>query len=269
MVRGREPTTTPSATGTPGKTPGPTARSPTIGSASSAAVLGPGTKPPRNTTTTRFCRAAGPQLASSRSASGHVCRHALLAGPRCGRLSSRRVWHLIKDAACRDNPPNPDHHPGDIPYNALFPAYSTDSRRCRRSCPRCARWWIVPRTRAEWGNIPPPPTLGRVLRSVRERRAFAVQFPAHHLALERTAHLRGHQRIRRRTRRNAWPNWVLGNHDQPRIASRVGVVQERSPPCYCSRCAALPRCITAMRSACATACSHPRSFRIPRARTSA
>jgi alpha-glucosidase len=26
---------------------------------------------------------------------------------------------------------------------------------------------------------------------------------------------------------NAWPNWVLGNHDQPRITSRVGIQQAR------------------------------------------
>ena len=26
---------------------------------------------------------------------------------------------------------------------------------------------------------------------------------------------------------DAWPNWVLGNHDQPRIAHRVGVRQAR------------------------------------------
>src|SRR5262245_58551382 len=26
---------------------------------------------------------------------------------------------------------------------------------------------------------------------------------------------------------NGWPNWVLGNHDRPRIASRVGIAQAR------------------------------------------
>jgi alpha-glucosidase len=26
---------------------------------------------------------------------------------------------------------------------------------------------------------------------------------------------------------NAWPNWVLGNHDQPRVASRIGSAQAR------------------------------------------
>ena len=25
----------------------------------------------------------------------------------------------------------------------------------------------------------------------------------------------------------AWPNWVLGNHDRPRVATRVGVAQAR------------------------------------------
>ena len=25
----------------------------------------------------------------------------------------------------------------------------------------------------------------------------------------------------------AWPNWVLGNHDKPRIAARVGAAQAR------------------------------------------
>src|SRR6202000_2702526 len=27
--------------------------------------------------------------------------------------------------------------------------------------------------------------------------------------------------------RGGWPNWVLGNHDKPRIGSRVGVAQAR------------------------------------------
>ena len=29
-----------------------------------------------------------------------------------------------------------------------------------------------------------------------------------------------------------WPNWVLGNHDRPRVATRVGPDQAESPPCY-------------------------------------
>ena len=26
---------------------------------------------------------------------------------------------------------------------------------------------------------------------------------------------------------NAWPNWVIGNHDQPRITSRIGIHQSK------------------------------------------
>ncbi|MFP3534616.1 alpha-amylase family glycosyl hydrolase, partial [Burkholderia sp. SIMBA_042] len=26
---------------------------------------------------------------------------------------------------------------------------------------------------------------------------------------------------------HAWPNWVLGNHDNPRVASRLGAAQAR------------------------------------------
>jgi alpha-glucosidase len=33
--------------------------------------------------------------------------------------------------------------------------------------------------------------------------------------------------------RGRWPNWVLGNHDRPRVASRVGPDQAGSPRCCC------------------------------------
>ena len=36
------------------------------------------------------------------------------------------MWHLIKDAAFRDNPPNPDYRAGEPPYRRLLPLYSAD-----------------------------------------------------------------------------------------------------------------------------------------------
>ena len=33
--------------------------------------------------------------------------------------------------------------------------------------------------------------------------------------------------MRRRFRRAAWPNWVLGNHDRPRVAAKRGQAQAR------------------------------------------
>ncbi|RYZ49212.1 MAG: alpha-amylase, partial [Sphingobacteriales bacterium] len=36
------------------------------------------------------------------------------------------MWHMIKDAAFRDNPANPDYQPWQATYEQLFPVYSTD-----------------------------------------------------------------------------------------------------------------------------------------------
>jgi hypothetical protein len=36
------------------------------------------------------------------------------------------IWHLIKDAALRDNPPNPNYQKGKPPNEALIPLYTTD-----------------------------------------------------------------------------------------------------------------------------------------------
>ncbi len=47
----------------------------------------------------------------------------------------------------------------------------------------------------------------------------------------------------------AWPNWVLGNHDQHRVATRVGPARRASPTCCCSPCAARPPATTATKSA--------------------
>ena len=54
----------------------------------------------------------------------------------------------------------------------------------------------------------------------------AVQLPAHHVALEGTA-TAAVSEYEGSLPPGAWPNWVLGNHDQPRIASRIGLLQAR------------------------------------------
>jgi alpha-glucosidase len=36
------------------------------------------------------------------------------------------IWHLLKDALFRDNPPNPDFGPGQPPHRAVVPLYTTD-----------------------------------------------------------------------------------------------------------------------------------------------
>ena len=61
-----------------------------------------------------------------------------------------------------------------------------------------------------------------------ERRAPAVQLPADPARRGMRATVgAAHRRVRSALPPGAWPNWVLGNHDSPRIASRVGPAQAR------------------------------------------
>ena len=56
----------------------------------------------------------------------------------------------------------------------------------------------------------------------------AVQLPADHAPLGRRARSPDRSTdYEAALPRDGWPNWVLGNHDQPRIASRVGAAQAR------------------------------------------
>ena len=49
------------------------------------------------------------------------------------------IWHLIKDAQFRDNPPNPDFRDGDPPYRRLLPLYSADRPEVHEVVARLAR----------------------------------------------------------------------------------------------------------------------------------
>jgi alpha-glucosidase len=138
------------------------------------------------------------------------------------------LWHLIKDAAFRDNPPNPDYHPGEIPYNALIPAYSTDQPEVHE---------IVQEMRTLVDQYTERVLIGEIYLPIR-------QLVAYYGPADNGAHLPFNFQLitlpwdARRIAAaiseyegalppQAWPNWVLGNHDQPRLASRVGMAQVR------------------------------------------
>jgi alpha-glucosidase len=138
------------------------------------------------------------------------------------------LWHLIKDEAFRDNPPNPDYRPEQPPYEALNPAYSTDQPEVHE---------IVREMRALLDHYRERVLIGEVYLPV-------GRLVAYYGTNENGAHLPFNfqlitlpwnaQRIAAAISEyegalppQAWPNWVLGNHDQPRIASRVGLAQAR------------------------------------------
>ncbi|MDQ2643723.1 MAG: alpha-amylase family glycosyl hydrolase, partial [Myxococcota bacterium] len=140
------------------------------------------------------------------------------------------LWHLIKDAALRDNPPNPDYQPGPghAPYNALSPAYSTDQPEVHD---------IVAEMRALTDRYSERVLIGEIYLPIqklvayygRDGRGAHLPFNFQLITLPWEA-----RRIDAAISEyegampdHGWPNWVLGNHDQPRIASRVGLAQAR------------------------------------------
>jgi alpha-glucosidase len=139
---------------------------------------------------------------------------------------------LIKDEKLRDNPPNPDYGPGMPPYDELLPVYNTDR-----------------------------PELLDVLVGLREvldeRRpgGDGLLLAEMYLPIERLAHYYGthgegiqlpsNMHLIRATYTaaeigalideyeaalppHAWPNWVLGNHDRGRVATKVGPAKVRA-----------------------------------------
>ena len=138
------------------------------------------------------------------------------------------LWHLIKDERYRDNPINPDWREGQEPYKALVPLHSTDQPEVHEVISRMRRVVDEYKERVLIGEIYLPTErlvhyYGVDLTGVHVPFNFQLvlaQWDARHIAqliAEYEAALP----------QGGWPNWVLGNHDQHRIASRVGPAQAR------------------------------------------
>jgi alpha-glucosidase len=138
------------------------------------------------------------------------------------------LWHLIKDEAFRDNPPNPDYHLDELPYRSLIPAYSTDQPEVHG---------IVQEMRALVDQYSERVLIGEIYLPIRQLVTYygpaengahlPFNFQLITLPWEARQIAAAISEYEGSLPPHAWPNWVLGNHDQPRIASRVGLVQAR------------------------------------------
>ena len=129
---------------------------------------------------------------------------------------------LIKDDRWRDNPPNPVWRPGENPYDELLPEFTTDR-------PEVAK--MVALMRAAVGDRL---LIGELYLPIERLVAYygaGLDLPANfHLIstpwrADALAALV--ERYEAALPDGAWPNWVLGNHDRARVASRVGPAQAR------------------------------------------
>jgi alpha-glucosidase len=138
------------------------------------------------------------------------------------------IWHLIKDAEFRDNPPNP-HYVEDLPPHLKLQAlYSTDQPEVHDVIAEMRRVIDEFDARVLIGEIYLP--LHRLVSYYGSDRA-GVQMPFNFALLSALWKARSVEQIvaeyEEALPAGAWPNWVLGNHDRPRVASRVGPEQAR------------------------------------------
>ncbi|MBS1662741.1 MAG: alpha-amylase [Bacteroidetes bacterium] len=138
------------------------------------------------------------------------------------------MWHMIKDEQWRDNPRNPNYEEHMATYEQQIPAYSTDQPEMHGIAAR----------------------MRKLLDEYDERLMIAeIYLPVHRLIAyyglqEKEAHLPFNfmlislpwdpllisaaiDEYEAALPAEAWPNWVMGNHDQPRITSRIGVQQAK------------------------------------------
>ena len=133
---------------------------------------------------------------------------------------------VLKDLSLRDNPPAPGYEGPADRYASLIPEFTTDLDEVQE---------VVAAIRAEIGDAhlfmaevtAPIERLVRYYGAAGEGAHLPFNF---HLLWvdwrpEGVADLV--ERYEAALPEDAWPNWVLGNHDQPRVASRVGAGQAR------------------------------------------
>jgi alpha-glucosidase len=144
-------------------------------------------------------------------------------GVRGFRIDS--ISHLIKDSEFRDNPINPDYHPSRGPYHAYLPVHSVDLAECHE---------VIRRMRRVIDHYQDSIIIGEAYLSLERTVAYygaGVHLPFNFALIQSPWRARDVYRAitsyEALLKPDQWPNWVLGNHDRHRIASRVGRAQAR------------------------------------------
>jgi alpha-glucosidase len=138
------------------------------------------------------------------------------------------LWLLIKDAPFRDNPLNPFFKPGGPEHHRQLHTYTEDRPEVHDIVRAMRRTLDSYGERVLIGEIylPVPQLVSYYGKSSDGAhmpfnfQLITAQWTASHIAAIVSAYERA-------LPVHAWPNWVLGNHDNPRVASRIGASQAR------------------------------------------
>ena len=138
------------------------------------------------------------------------------------------LWHMVKRADLADNPPNSDWRAGDPEKERVLQLHSTDQ-------PEVHEIAAEMRALADGygallvGEIYLPTPKLMTYYGSRARPEVQLPFNFQLIETEWRADVLGRviAEYEAALPPGAWPNWVLGNHDRPRIATRVGEAQAR------------------------------------------
>ncbi len=138
------------------------------------------------------------------------------------------LWHLLKDDQFRDNPVNPHWKEGDAPVDRLIQLYTTDLPEMDDIVRDLRRTVAAYDDRVLIGEIYLPTE--RLVRYYGQD-AQGIHLPFNFALIETPWDARHIDDLIANYEgvlpKDGWPNWVTGNHDKPRIATRVGPAQAR------------------------------------------
>ena len=138
------------------------------------------------------------------------------------------IWLLIKDEALRDNPLNPTWQPPGAEIGKLIQFYNADRPEVHD---------VIAEMRAVLDEFNERVLIGEIYLPLERLVTYygkelkGAQLPFNFQLLETAWNARAIAKAiedyERLLPSGGWPNWVLGNHDRPRIAARVGERQAR------------------------------------------
>ncbi len=136
------------------------------------------------------------------------------------------MWLMIKDDQYRDNPPNPGYHPGQPSSYRLLPLYNSNRPEVHE---------IVAEMRAVIDEYPERVLIGEIYLPVQQLMTYygkdlkGANLPFNFQLLRTAWTAEAIAQIisdyDNALPSGAWPNWVLGNHDNTRVATRIGTLQ--------------------------------------------
>jgi alpha-glucosidase len=138
------------------------------------------------------------------------------------------VWFLYEDPLLRDNPPNPDYKAGDDPYEALTRTHTEDLPEMHAAIREMRQVADEYDGRVLIGELYLPlPQLMKYYGENLDEFHIAYNFQLILLPWDPTLVREAVREYEAALPPGAWPNWVLGNHDRHRIATRAGQAQAR------------------------------------------